>query len=858
MPKIEERQKTLRERMMEDEDRRLMDEVRDQSLREVGVETGDTSSSRRRRDDGRLRNTTRRSSRDNSRDSRNTEGREWRRRGDADSEGERRRRREESASLQPDADSSQDQRRRRSQEEAARRHELTSRTAARQIEHQSSLRSLISSSDVDSHEMEEEILRQIREEGLLDGIDLENIDVNTEDQISERIAAAFRRRQRERSRAQPARRDASPTMSNGTESRENSGSERLRVSSRRRTHSRSASATRQPNNQISATPSASTARLEVESGGEGRRRRRTTSGGRSATSPVPTRTTETTRPASRSQTDLTDRPRRQSQSQPTRLPVRSTTAQRSGEPDSASPPASRDLQPASFSDTRARAKARSEGSPSTVERQTTSTRSPPPAPIFVPASTPLVSSQSAAQRSPRTTPLSPRHNRVASASDRANAIQSASAPTSSTIVSPRIPLPRFPEPSLTCCRCSKTHIEYDLHYNCFKCLNGNWNICISCYRAGRGCHHWFGFGNAAWMKWEKAVSSGGPSAQVERPHMMTANRYVPPKPSPGGADGRRTLTCEDPQKRLQSGAFCANCLAWANECYWRCDFCNDADWGFCNNCVNQGKCCSHPLLPLTYKPEQTRTPPLSPTHGQPTPTSATLLTGPGVIEFGSFKPLTFRVDCDICHYAIQPSATRFHCFSCTSSVPNCQPGDYDICSNCYYGLVSKKRLSPENGHNGWRRCLQGHRMIIVGFEDTHGGQRRVIIQDLVGGRNLHEEPSKSPEHAGQGLQQWSWANGKQVQLVTTDVAATAPKTSPGLTLTTKFPPDGGFGMKTSAMWPWYPKDGEGENELLFPRGAEIRECVDVNGDWYYGVYMGAKGLFPAPYVKVIEKSAVGT
>jgi hypothetical protein len=351
------------------------------------------------------------------------------------------------------------------------------------------------------------------------------------------------------------------------------------------------------------------------------------------------------------------------------------------------------------------------------------------------------------------------------------------------------------------------------------------------------------------------ISSGESLHGSERPHMLTANRYVPPRIAPGGAEGRRTITSEDPQKRLQSGAFCANCLAWANECYWRCDLCNEGDWGFCNTCVNQGKCCTHPLLPLLYKPDQSNSPPLSPIHDQPTPQSATVLVGPGVIEYGSFKPLTFRVSCDICHYPIQPSSTRFHCVTCiSSSVPGRQPGDYDICVKCYHSLVFKsKRISIENGHNGWRRCLQGHRTIVVGFEDKDGGQRRVIAQDLVGGRGLHEEPSKSLDHAGQDLQQWSWAEGSQIRLVTTDVSATAPTTSVGLSLTTKFPPVGGSGMKALAMWSWYPKEEDGDNELLFPKGAEVRECVDVNGDWFWGVYMGAKGLFPAPYVKVLDK-----
>lgn len=144
-------------------------------------------------------------------------------------------------------------------------------------------------------------------------------------------------------------------------------------------------------------------------------------------------------------------------------------------------------------------------------------------------------------------------------------------------------------------------------------------------------------------------------------------------------------------------------------------------------------------------------------------------------------------------------------------------------------------------------------MIIAGFEDRGGGQRRVIAADLVGGRSLHEEPYKCLDHAGQDLQQWSWAEGTHIRLVTTDVSATAPTTSTSLTLTAKFPPVGGLGMKAVAMWSWYPQEEGGENELLFPKGADVRECVDVNGDWFYGVYMGAKGLFPAPYVKILDK-----
>lgn len=879
MPKVERKEMSLRERRAEDEERRLVNEARDLSLREAGMGSGEARTTHRRRDGERSGSAAPRPRGETSRRSRSVEEREHRRRPDGGGEGERRRRRDEPTASRSTLTPAEDRRTRRSQEDTRRRHEPTSRTAAqddtrrrheqtsrtavRQIEHQSSLRSLISSSDVDSHEMEEEILRQIQEEGLLDGIDLEHIDVNQEDQISERIAEAFRRRQRERARAGQARSgDTSPAVrSRQSESRENSGNEGLRASSAHQTHSRSTSATSQADEQSRSNPHTSSTHLEIQSGGESRRRRRTTSGGRSATAPVPPSNTETTRPAARSQTDLSDRPR--SSHMQSERPLASSQGRSTTElvPEPAPEhqtevrvelPAALEPQQLLNSSSNARATQRAEGPAVLAELPASNTRSAPPAPIFVPASAPSAATQSLTDPSVVPAPLSPRHRRSPSASVGATLFPTATRPTSSSSTSSRTQLPRFPEPSLTCARCAKPHIEYELHYNCSQCHSGDWNICLSCYRAGRGCLHWFGFGYAAWASWEKLKASGEPPLNPERPHLLTANRYLTPRISPGGADGRRTITSEDPQRRLQSGAFCANCLAWANECYWRCFLCNDDEWGFCNTCVNQGKCCTHPLLPLTYKPEQSSVPPISPTHDQQTPSAATLLTGPGVVEFGPFKPLTFRVSCDICHYVIQPSSSRYHCFSCTSSIPGRQPGDYDVCTKCYNSLESKKRISPENGQNGWRRCLQGHRMVIIGFEDSHGGQRRVIIQDLAGGRSLHEEPSKSLDHSGQDLQQWSWAEGSQIRLVTTDVAATAPTTSTSLSLTTSFPPVGGSGMRALANWSWYPKEGEGDNELLFPRGAEIRECVDVNGDWFFGVYMGAKGLFPAPYVRVLD------
>ena len=65
---------------------------------------------------------------------------------------------------------------------------------SRRVEHQSSLRSLIGSTGESA--IEDEILRQIAEEGLLDGIDLHTLTPTQEDELTERIAQAFRRRHR--------------------------------------------------------------------------------------------------------------------------------------------------------------------------------------------------------------------------------------------------------------------------------------------------------------------------------------------------------------------------------------------------------------------------------------------------------------------------------------------------------------------------------------------------------------------------------------------------------------------------------------------------------------------------------------
>ncbi|KAM4054572.1 zinc finger, c3HC4 type (RING finger) domain-containing protein [Hirsutella rhossiliensis] len=754
LPKVNLREPTAGERRAEEEDRRLLD--------------GPPPRSRRR--------TQSRSADDRARNSRNQS-----------SDGHSRRRRE--GSRRPE-------RRQREWGEAW----------PRQVEHQSSLRSLIGSANMGERDIEreiEELARQIQEEGLLDGLDLDNIDLSRDDELSRRVTEAYRRRQRERSRQETARRSnngaARPTDLPLTDSRR-----RAPDSSRPRTGSRPPSGNGHSEDR-SRPPPANHSNLEVRDPGR-RTRRRTASGGRSATAPLFSPGLEA-RPAARSQTDLIFGERRSSSTPSVPAPLL--------------PPGELPLSAnnnASFADR---------------------------APQWNPA---VGEAPANSHREPASTPPSRAHR----PSELAIVHSAVSSPISSpTTGHPRARPQLYPEPSITCSRCSKTHIEYELHYNCVTCAGGQWNICLDCYRAGKGCLYWFGFGYGAWNKWEKAQQQ---DESLARPHMLTASRYLPPPSTPGGADGRKTLTANDPKTRLETGTFCARCFAWTNFCFWRCDVCNEGDWGYCNNCVNQGKSCTHMLLPLSHEP-----PPPAP--GRPRgprspgrPATATIFSGPQASSMGPFKPLTFRTRCDVCQDSIAPSQVRYHCFSCTSVlVPDAPPGDYDICASCYGNLVAQGQISAENGHSGWRRCLGGHRMVVIGFVDGKVGQWRYVERDLVGGRALRSELLEETESRGHqgGLQAWSWRRGDETwrRLVTTDVSATAPPPTPGSGpggFTQGFPPDGGSGMRAHGRWPWYPQ-AAADDELLFPRGAEVREIEDVNGEWFFGTYMGAKGLFPSGY-----------
>ena len=238
--------------------------------------------------------------------------------------------------------------------------------------------------------------------------------------------------------------------------------------------------------------------------------------------------------------------------------------------------------------------------------------------------------------------------------------------------------------------------------------------------------------------------------------------------------------------------------------------------------------------------------------------------------------LSITTHCDICTTPIQPADSRYHCPthpSPTATAPN-KKGDYDICTPCYHNLVKIGRISRDNGPAGWRMCPSGHRMITTVFEASAadaGGQRRVILNDLVGGIKMSEDDvntwqsalnSQATPPSSFTRGQWTWRDPEDPAEAPSNGATGCGRTrSRKSTLlssaqngkkNSRFPPDGGFGKVSRAMWSYYPEEGEeGKNELLFPKGAVVTEMEDINEEWSEGVYAGETGLIPLVYVREV-------
>ncbi|KAL6704841.1 hypothetical protein ACN47E_007524 [Coniothyrium glycines] len=671
----------------------------------------------------------------------------------------------------------------------------------RAIEHQSSLRSLLSASELDAGDVDEDLVHQVLEELMAEGMDLTQIGLAQEEEITERIAEAVRRRQAdrqaERQRDRRERRDrlardglpsaSSPSLALPLRS----PAARSDDEASRRLHGRPESGTVTP--QSAAGPPISRPGL-IDAANRSRPAHRL----RSSSQGSARAGARTDRPAALSaQLDTgTERPSA-----------------------SGTPPATRrrqsDLSQGSRLDARQQF------------RNALHTASTPNSPREAGFNISLYQDPDPASNNTAQPPISaPAINRSTTEPSAHNLLLRQS-PVDEPLVATQ-----YTEPSISCQRCGVQDIQYDLHYNCSRCDDGAYDLCLRCYQTGRGCNHWFGFGWTAWERYERQAPEGGYPPDHDHPHILIGHRYRRPTSSLTESITPPYLlqSDHDPADRLEAGVFCDMCKTNANACYWKCDYCNNGDWGYCNDCVNTGRHCTHPLTPVATQERRTSsnndTSPSAPPAPQDdtflkplgqgavlttppsTPKSASIMRGPGYFTIAKsiFRPLTFTTLCNVCSSSIPPSHTRYHCLKCNS-------GDYDVCMSCYHKLVVSGRISKEDGINGWRKCLRGHRMVVVGFEDRNGGQRRIVVRELVGGYALKDDEEKT-------------ANSSRLS---------------------RFPPDGGAGLRLTARWGYWPEEGV-VDEVAFPRGAELREAADINGDWYWGVYCGTKGLFPASYV----------
>ena len=631
----------------------------------------------------------------------------------------------------------------------SRHHHSRSRSRATQLGHQSSLRSLISTDDSD--EMREEIMRQIVEEGILDDIDWDNLQLEQEDELSERIAEAYRRRRRHRSRQRSRSRQS--TSRNREQARPGSSQQRSQ-------HSRAVSATAQ-SAEDSARPPVSRPHLfanNVDEPARHRHRRHRsasqerTVNGRPASSHQLTSQQQALHPAH----DSNERSQRSAANDSsTRL---SHESRRSTDPDGVSFSEQwRSGGAMPTSQPRARPERRRVSQPSSAPPTRTSfDTSPPP---------------------PHAETFPPLHQ-------------------------PSRPSVGAPESGMTvsCDRCGRHNIQNSLHYTCTSCgpSGSTFDLCLRCYRLGRGCNHWFGFGHAAWPRWERKASPGS-----EPPHILRSQKYISPLSLP---ESERPDNLEEPL--LQLGVFCDVCHENANGCYWHCAECNDGEWGYCHRCVNQGRHCSHLLLPLTLNSPalttmgavtgpQTPAPP-SPHSGHPTPAT-------------QMQTLLLPTDCNICGQSIPLHAQRLHC-------PDCSHGDYDVCMDCYIRLTAPNGvISPENGLSGLRKCANGangHRMLLIDFvvaEEAPQYSWRRVLAGPVGG----------------------WAEELDAPVSTSSVARY-----------------GARGGKAQALWPWIPDDGV-TDELSFPKGALVEELVSVNEEFSWGVFCRRGGYLPKPYMRML-------
>lgn len=696
--------------------------------------------------------------------------------------------------------------------------------------HQSSLRSLLI--PYNSAEMKEDIMRQIVEEGLLDDIDWENIEAEQEDEISERIADAYRRRRRNRSRRRSGDfwrpRDASVEVERTAQA----GETRQTISAQQQTTRPPDNSNAQPRAGNTRPPASRPHLLDaVDSHSRPRQHRRSSSQGRDRGLRAEN-TSYSSHAAARSATDLSERPR--SRNARDEAPRRASHESRR----------STDPEGASISERWRRAAA----TPSVNESA---------GPVTLHGREP----NARAKTPPATRDTATGQTEHRSKAGQQHLQQHPTQPPPPSIV-------------VSCDRCGRSNIEKSLHYSCHLCRPApeTFDLCLRCYRLGRGCLHWYGFGHTVWPRFERLAAPGS-----EPPHVLRSQKYILPSQDGSEAAARERDSDRqvpgDGEMTLQTGVFCDICHTNANDCYWHCSHCNEGEWGFCHRCVNSAHHCTHPLLPLSlHPPPAPMTDSLQLPHQQQPegPTSPT--------PQNELTTLSLPTTCNACTSLIPPTHTRLHC-------PTCSDGDYDICLPCYRTWSQTGRIAPHDGLHGWRRCLAGHRMLLVDFEIKEGGLAwRRVVEGVVGGWSLNDFASASVAAAASATRnQGHGREGESEQQTTSRKTGWSWRATPTGPVQFKFDHRRQFSLdpnqshhsnqesnatttlahdkaakanratssndgKALALWSWIPAEGV-TDELAFPRGAVLEEVVDVNGDFGWGVYARGAGLFPCAYVR---------
>ncbi|KAI5357061.1 Putative Zinc finger, ZZ-type, SH3 domain, Zinc finger, RING-type, Zinc finger, RING/FYVE/PHD-type [Septoria linicola] len=656
-------------------------------------------------------------------------------------------------------------RRQQSSRWVAQQAEIRQQEAERQVEHQPSLRSLLSNSDISSEDVQQEILQSIYSEGLLNGIDIDNLTPAQEEELTERIAEAYRRRQRHRDRSRNRERDeaAAPAQS-------------------RRANSPRAHIAHQQQPQARPRPPIARPHLfeqQATAGAERHHRRSASSTGQNREGRRQDPSDNATA-AARSATDLSAVPADRAAAEAQRPRALSSNARSTTDParmrddvrrvratsNSLRPAALEPTHPPRTRDARSAEPTRRQTGPSTPETAT----------VLPLAEQSVLSANAVPQQEVRPA--------VSAAALAPEPVTSEIIPASNQGLS---------SGSVTCSNCHKADIGLQLHYNCSKCDSGTFNLCLDCYREGKGCHHWFGFGLVAIYRWQKAAEVANDPRSVDYPHLLMPRKFI------ASTDSAPTTSVSSVDRILQEGAFCESCLSYSNDCYWYCNHCLEGAWGYCNACVLKGRHCTHPLLAIAH---------IS-TLRNSDPSRIPLCLPVPHLKQDSYVLLPVLTDCDICRQPINLRETRFHCYQCSA-------GDYDICNECYHSLVAIGKISSANGPNGWRRCLQGHRMAVVGYQDTPTpagpGKVRVTMREMVGGWRLKDDVAERQ-------------NDRRA----------VPAESSGET-------------SAVAVWSRWPKADE-KDELHFPKNAELRENEDLNPDWSVAVYAGKVGLVPKNYTR---------